>query len=98
MKRFEETLAPFRLRGGLQDEAALQELKKDCPWNVSDRELEALKLKARTCGCLNLCVVISPAVSVCVSQYVCAVEGASQCISKTNSEYVSVGMRPCLSP
>ncbi|XP_023695274.2 solute carrier family 12 member 3-like isoform X2 [Paramormyrops kingsleyae] len=46
MKRFEETLAPFRLRGGLQDEAALQELKKDCPWNVSDRELEALKQKS----------------------------------------------------
>ncbi|KAJ8382496.1 hypothetical protein SKAU_G00032740 [Synaphobranchus kaupii] len=46
LKRFEDITAPFRLREGLHGEAALQELKRDCPWKVSDKELEALRLKS----------------------------------------------------
>ncbi|XP_036406666.1 solute carrier family 12 member 3-like [Megalops cyprinoides] len=46
LKRFEDIIAPFRLKDGLQGEAAVQELKRDCPWKVSDKELEALKLKS----------------------------------------------------
>ncbi|KAL4618290.1 solute carrier family 12 member 3-like [Arapaima gigas] len=46
MKRFEETLEPFRLRDGLKEERTVRELRKDCPWKVSDKELDALKPKS----------------------------------------------------
>ncbi|XP_061086274.1 solute carrier family 12 member 3-like [Conger conger] len=46
LKRFEDVIAPFRLREGQHGEAALPQLKRDCPWKVSDKELEALRLKS----------------------------------------------------
>ena len=45
LKRFEDTVAPFRLRDAQHPDVSLQQLKKDCPWKISDKELEALKLK-----------------------------------------------------
>ncbi|XP_041095500.1 solute carrier family 12 member 3-like [Polyodon spathula] len=46
MKRFEDSTAPYRLNDGLRDEATLRELRKDCPWMISDREMEQLKQKS----------------------------------------------------
>ncbi|KPP61491.1 hypothetical protein Z043_120402, partial [Scleropages formosus] len=46
MMRFEETLEPFRLRDGLMEEVTVQELRKDFPWKVTAKELEALRPKS----------------------------------------------------
>ncbi|XP_034770356.1 solute carrier family 12 member 3-like [Acipenser ruthenus] len=46
MKRFEDSTAPYRLNDGLRDEATVRELRKDCPWMISDREMEQLKQKS----------------------------------------------------
>ncbi|KAL0970103.1 hypothetical protein UPYG_G00237170 [Umbra pygmaea] len=46
LKRFEDTVAPFRLRDEQQADTNVQQLKKDCPWKISDKELEALRQKS----------------------------------------------------
>ncbi|XP_067117756.1 solute carrier family 12 member 10, tandem duplicate 1 [Osmerus mordax] len=46
LKRFEDTVAPFRLRDAQHPDVSLQQQKKDCPWKISDKELEALRLKS----------------------------------------------------
>ncbi|KAJ8007579.1 hypothetical protein DPEC_G00095500 [Dallia pectoralis] len=46
LKRFEDTVAPFRLRDEQQSESSVQQMRKDCPWKISDKELEALKQKS----------------------------------------------------
>nr|BDR32814.1 solute carrier family 12 member 10 [Lepisosteus oculatus] len=46
MQRFEGAVAPFRLHDGLQQEQAAQELKKQCPWKISDREMDILRQKS----------------------------------------------------
>ncbi|XP_039601504.1 solute carrier family 12 member 3-like [Polypterus senegalus] len=47
MKRFEDNIAAFRLNDGLQDNASVRELKRNCPWKVSDSELEQYKEKTK---------------------------------------------------
>uniref|UniRef100_A0A6Q2Z962 Solute carrier family 12 member 10, tandem duplicate 1 n=1 Tax=Esox lucius TaxID=8010 RepID=A0A6Q2Z962_ESOLU len=47
LKRFEDTVALFRLRDEQQAESVVQQLRKDYPWKISDKELEALRQKVR---------------------------------------------------
>uniref|UniRef100_A0A3P8ZLU0 Uncharacterized protein n=1 Tax=Esox lucius TaxID=8010 RepID=A0A3P8ZLU0_ESOLU len=46
LKRFEDTVALFRLRDEQQAESVVQQLRKDYPWKISDKELEALRQKS----------------------------------------------------
>ncbi|XP_041092735.1 solute carrier family 12 member 3-like isoform X2 [Polyodon spathula] len=46
VKRFEDSFASFRLNDGLRDEATVRELRKNCAWMISDREMEQLKQKS----------------------------------------------------
>ncbi|XP_026056090.1 solute carrier family 12 member 10, tandem duplicate 1 [Carassius auratus] len=45
MRRFEETLAPFRLNDGQLDERTAQQQRSQFPWKVTDKEMDALRLK-----------------------------------------------------
>uniref|UniRef100_A0A8C4RHU9 Solute carrier family 12 member 10, tandem duplicate 3 n=1 Tax=Erpetoichthys calabaricus TaxID=27687 RepID=A0A8C4RHU9_ERPCA len=47
MKRFEDSIAAFRLNDGFQDNASVRELKRNCPWKVSDTELEQYQEKTK---------------------------------------------------
>uniref|UniRef100_A0A8C1W0Z6 Solute carrier family 12 member 10, tandem duplicate 1 n=1 Tax=Cyprinus carpio TaxID=7962 RepID=A0A8C1W0Z6_CYPCA len=44
-KRFEEMLAPFRLNEGQLDERTAQQQRTEFPWKVTDKEMDALRLK-----------------------------------------------------
>ncbi|XP_043935038.1 solute carrier family 12 member 3 [Protopterus annectens] len=46
MKRFEDLISPYRLHDGLRDEAYISEMRKDCPWKISDEELRINKAKS----------------------------------------------------
>uniref|UniRef100_A0AAY3ZWS9 Solute carrier family 12 member 3-like n=1 Tax=Denticeps clupeoides TaxID=299321 RepID=A0AAY3ZWS9_9TELE len=46
MKRFEENIAPFRLRDEDHEQGTIHELKRLSPWKVSDKDLDALRLKS----------------------------------------------------
>ncbi|XP_073693536.1 solute carrier family 12 member 3-like [Garra rufa] len=46
MKRFEETLAPFRLNEGQLDERTVQQQRTEFPWKVTDKVMDALRLKS----------------------------------------------------
>ncbi|XP_066099607.1 solute carrier family 12 member 3 isoform X2 [Saccopteryx bilineata] len=45
-KRFEDMIAPFRLNDGFKDEAAVAEMRRDCPWKVSDEEINKNRVKS----------------------------------------------------
>ncbi|XP_069496444.1 solute carrier family 12 member 3 [Ambystoma mexicanum] len=45
-KRFEDLIAPFRLNDGFKDEAAVSEMRHDCPWKISDEEIRRHKAKS----------------------------------------------------
>ncbi|XP_004704711.1 solute carrier family 12 member 3 isoform X2 [Echinops telfairi] len=45
-KRFEDMIAPFRLNDGFKDEATVAELRRDCPWKVSDEEIHKNRTKS----------------------------------------------------
>lgn len=45
MKHFEETLAPFRLNEGQLDERTAQQQRTEFPWKVTDKVMDALRLK-----------------------------------------------------
>uniref|UniRef100_A0A8C2J4B9 Solute carrier family 12 member 10, tandem duplicate 1 n=1 Tax=Cyprinus carpio TaxID=7962 RepID=A0A8C2J4B9_CYPCA len=45
-KRFEEMLAPFRLNEGQLDERTAQQQRTEFPWKVTDKEMDALRLKS----------------------------------------------------
>ncbi|XP_077607412.1 solute carrier family 12 member 3 [Crocuta crocuta] len=45
-KRFEDMIAPFRLNDGFKDEAAVTEMRRDCPWKISDEEINKNKVKS----------------------------------------------------
>uniref|UniRef100_A0A8C1W6Z5 Solute carrier family 12 member 10, tandem duplicate 1 n=1 Tax=Cyprinus carpio TaxID=7962 RepID=A0A8C1W6Z5_CYPCA len=45
MRRFEEMLAPFRLNEGQLDERTAQQQRTEFPWKVTDKEMDALRLK-----------------------------------------------------
>ena len=38
-------IAPFRLNDGFKDEATVAELRRDCPWKISDEEINKNRLK-----------------------------------------------------
>ncbi|KTG37256.1 hypothetical protein cypCar_00021170 [Cyprinus carpio] len=46
MRRFEEMLAPFRLNEGQLDERTAQQQRTEFPWKVTDKEMDALRLKS----------------------------------------------------
>ncbi|NXR06255.1 S12A3 protein, partial [Semnornis frantzii] len=46
IRRFEELIAPFRLNDGFKDEATVNELRQDCPWKISDEELDKNRAKS----------------------------------------------------
>ncbi|XP_003472126.1 solute carrier family 12 member 3 isoform X2 [Cavia porcellus] len=45
-KRFENMIAPFRLNDGFKDEATVAEMRRDCPWKISDEEINKNKVKS----------------------------------------------------
>uniref|UniRef100_A0A671MIH2 Solute carrier family 12 member 3-like n=1 Tax=Sinocyclocheilus anshuiensis TaxID=1608454 RepID=A0A671MIH2_9TELE len=45
-KRFEETLAPFRLNEGQLDERTVQQQRTEFTWKVTDKEMDALRPKS----------------------------------------------------
>ncbi|XP_075392640.1 solute carrier family 12 member 3 isoform X2 [Tenrec ecaudatus] len=45
-KRFEDMIAPFRLNDGFKDEATVAELRRDCPWKISDEEIHKNRTKS----------------------------------------------------
>ncbi|KAK2913270.1 hypothetical protein QQF64_031054 [Cirrhinus molitorella] len=53
MKRFEETIAPFRLNEGQLDERTTQQERTEFPWKVSDKVMDALRLKSERKARLN---------------------------------------------
>lgn len=44
-KRFEDMIAPFRLNDGFKDEATVAEMRRDCPWKISDEEINKNRVK-----------------------------------------------------
>lgn len=44
-KRFEDMIAPFRLNDGFKDEATVAEMRRDCPWKISDEEINKNRIK-----------------------------------------------------
>ncbi|XP_067853869.1 solute carrier family 12 member 3 isoform X2 [Heptranchias perlo] len=46
VKRFEDLIAPYRLNDGFKDEAVVNELRKDCPWKISDEEIKKNRAKS----------------------------------------------------
>uniref|UniRef100_A0A8C2J0J4 Solute carrier family 12 member 10, tandem duplicate 1 n=1 Tax=Cyprinus carpio TaxID=7962 RepID=A0A8C2J0J4_CYPCA len=61
-KRFEEMLAPFRLNEGQLDERTAQQQRTEFPWKVTDKEMDALRLKVSVCVFdLNVQLQYSPA-------------------------------------
>lgn len=46
-KRFEDMIAPFRLNDGFKDEATVAEMRRDCPWKISDEEINKNRIKVR---------------------------------------------------
>ncbi|KAK2491728.1 hypothetical protein MC885_014167 [Smutsia gigantea] len=45
-KRFEDMIAPFRLNDGFKDEATVTEMRRDCPWKISDEEINKTRVKS----------------------------------------------------
>lgn len=46
MRRFEDNVAPFRLNDKQQVEATAQQMRKECPWKISDKEMDCLRIKS----------------------------------------------------
>lgn len=46
-KRFEDMIAPFRLNDGFKDEATITEMRRDCPWKISDEEINKNRVKVQ---------------------------------------------------
>lgn len=49
MNRFMESVAPYRLYDEQQEGVSVQELKQKEPWKISDKQLEAFRLKVCLC-------------------------------------------------
>ncbi|XP_036736984.2 solute carrier family 12 member 3 isoform X3 [Manis pentadactyla] len=45
-KQFEDMIAPFRLNDGFKDEATVTEMRRDCPWKISDEEINKNRVKS----------------------------------------------------
>lgn len=50
IKRFEDMIAPFRLNDGFKDEATVAEMRRDCPWKISDEEINKNRVKVQERG------------------------------------------------
>ncbi|XP_065517394.1 solute carrier family 12 member 3 isoform X3 [Lathamus discolor] len=46
IKRFDDLIAPFRLNDGFKDEAIVNEMRQDCPWKISDEEVDKNRVKS----------------------------------------------------
>ncbi|XP_052652538.1 solute carrier family 12 member 3 [Harpia harpyja] len=46
IKRFDDLIAPFRLNDGFKDEATVNEMRQDCPWKISDEEVDKNRAKS----------------------------------------------------
>lgn len=40
-------VAPFRLNDGFKDEATVTEMRRDCPWKISDEEIHKNRVKVQ---------------------------------------------------
>lgn len=40
-------IAPFRLNDGFKDEATVAEMRRDCPWKISDEEINKNRVKVQ---------------------------------------------------
>lgn len=40
-------IAPFRLNDGFKDEATVAEMRRDCPWKISDEEMNKNRVKVQ---------------------------------------------------
>lgn len=40
-------IAPFRLNDGFKDEATVTEMRRDCPWKISDEEINKNRVKVQ---------------------------------------------------
>ncbi|XP_029464580.1 solute carrier family 12 member 3 [Rhinatrema bivittatum] len=45
-KRFEDLIAPFKLNDGFKDEVIVNEMRRDCPWKISDEEIKKNQTKS----------------------------------------------------
>ncbi|XP_077169976.1 solute carrier family 12 member 3-like [Paroedura picta] len=45
VKEFEDLIAPFRFNEGQQDQEAVEEMRKEAPWKVTDEDLRVYKKK-----------------------------------------------------
>ncbi|NWI15361.1 S12A3 protein, partial [Crypturellus soui] len=46
IKRFDDLIAPFRLNDGFKDEVVVNEMRHDCPWKISDEEVNKNRAKS----------------------------------------------------
>ncbi|NXA53047.1 S12A3 protein, partial [Nothocercus julius] len=46
IRRFDDLIAPFRLNDGFKDEAVVNEMRHDCPWKISDEEVNKNRAKS----------------------------------------------------
>ncbi|KAM4614530.1 solute carrier family 12 member 3 [Discoglossus pictus] len=46
VKRFEDLIAPYRLNDGMKDEQSVNEMRRDCPWKISDEEIKKNRAKS----------------------------------------------------
>lgn len=48
-------IAPFRLNDGFKDEATVMEMRRDCPWKISDEEINKNRVKVQEEGAVLGC-------------------------------------------
>ncbi|KAE8608204.1 hypothetical protein XENTR_v10011426 [Xenopus tropicalis] len=46
IKRFEDLIAPYMLNDGFKDELTVNEMRRDCPWKISDEEIKKNRAKS----------------------------------------------------
>ncbi|KAG8437675.1 hypothetical protein GDO86_008400 [Hymenochirus boettgeri] len=46
IKRFEDLIAPYMLNDGFKDEHIVNEMRRDCPWKISDEEIKRNRAKS----------------------------------------------------
>ncbi|XP_073515215.1 solute carrier family 12 member 3 isoform X1 [Phyllobates terribilis] len=46
VKRFEDLIAPYMLNDGFKEEFLVNEMRRDCPWKISDEEIKKNRAKS----------------------------------------------------
>ncbi|KAM8946863.1 solute carrier family 12 member 3 [Pelodytes ibericus] len=46
VKRFEDLVAPYMLNDGFKDEVVVNEMRRECPWKISDEEIKRNRAKS----------------------------------------------------